>query len=540
MTTLVILADNVPYLLIFTFYGCLALFSFATACYIGSGKSYVNVQISDPRFNPVAPLQITPSGLRELQTVSVNSLPTELLILVFEAVLVPSDAAQISLLDLSHVCHRWRCVILTSSSLWSHALDVTHPSTLFAEELRRSKPMQLDVCIDLPRLSQQRHARTIVNLAMATRHFSRIRTFSVSGAPGEIMSLINSGFWLSANLLETFTLCNTFAPSSMDNVPILPHVFMGLYAPRLQTLHLAGCALDWENLRFSSLRHLYVHHLPLWAKPSQEQLISALRLVPRLETLSLHNVLSIAEETTSSLAATLSRLQSINLLGSIGICTKLLLSLDLPSLQSITGLLECPDGTAPGQAHLFYQALSSTCCRMRPTSVVVCSVGDELEVRAADELLQQECFALRLVWPSPLPGQDVLSTLVDLCRVFPSAQIRTLHFDIYAKCFSRSVFWVELFECFPMVANLYLRNYDDTTDEVLNELIINSLGASDVAAIGQPLPVLLPELKKLYIHWISLSLCEQAQQFAELREAIGRPMEVWPRDMDSSTAISLV
>lgn len=561
-----------------TLHALLALLAFFTmACYIGSREFHVGWRprhhIAVPQFDevngvmvhlrvsdqsndvlpsrypeealsPAVSLQLALLGFERPVTASITNLPTELLILVFEAVLIPRNRAQThTLLYLSHVCRRWRCVILASCSLWSLAVDVAHSSPLFAEELLRSKPMLLDFCIDLPQLPQahNHNAQMISNLAVATQHFLRIRTFWISGTAGEIMSLINSGCWISANALETFSLHNTLAPSYLDTAPVLPHVFMGLHAPRLQTFHVVGCALDWANFRFSSLRHLSIHHVPPWAKPSQDQIVSSLQLVPRLETLSLHDVLSTSEEPTSSSTATLADLRSISLLGPIRACAELLLHVNLPSLEDITCLLECPDSAPSSYIPLLLQAISTTGGRVRPSTVVLRCVEDELEVRATDNILPQECLVIHLVWPSPLPGQQMLLTLIDLCRALPFTQIEKLHFDdVHADCFPHSLLWAQLFECFPAVTNLYLCNDDYTPDKLVNELIIDSSNTRDMMQIEQSFPVLLPGLKELYTQWFSPSLCSQAQRLAELREAIGRPMEVWPRDIDNSIALPLI
>ncbi|KAF8067009.1 hypothetical protein FPV67DRAFT_1670468 [Lyophyllum atratum] len=210
-------------------------------------------------------------------------LPPEILAMVFQqtALLYYKPDAWIRV---SHVCSHWRSVSLKFPNLWT---DISFDYPRWAEEmLSRSKMASLRVAIWFDYYCKV-DCRRLRVIKMAIAQLPRVKELSLHrGRYRDRMQEMESLDLIEvlsspAPRLESLNIC--LCPAG-DRIKLPDNLFSGV-SPRLTTLKLTQCGLNWRSRIFSNLTFLEVHDIPYAWHPTVAQVIAALSDTPRLETL---------------------------------------------------------------------------------------------------------------------------------------------------------------------------------------------------------------------------------------------------------------
>ena len=238
----------------------------------------------------------------------------------------PEDAGY--LIDLTHVCRRWRETALNHPRLWSciNFPRATLTPACIAETLSRAKmtPLHLDANAIEWSVAQfdalSRHLEA---------HISHTRHLKVRGPLQSMLERLVS----SAPILEFLSLSHKSSPSAHVVIPVNLFNFT---APSLTSLELEGCDISWKSRLFKGLESLQVLRPSTEARPELEDWLDFLNEMPRLKTLILESATPIALSTPLKSeplrTVTLPFLTKFNISASAKDCVLALAHLVLPAL----------------------------------------------------------------------------------------------------------------------------------------------------------------------------------------------------------------
>ncbi|KDQ65015.1 hypothetical protein JAAARDRAFT_28678 [Jaapia argillacea MUCL 33604] len=220
---------------------------------------------------------------------AIARLPNEILTDIFH--ILASQPIQISPFDpvrsplwvvVSHVCHRWRVVALSSPTLWGHIL--TPFPEWVPEMLARSKQTPIVFEVD-------RRFPGVAALDAIRPHFARIRALKLVCPQRDLTRFFQSLSHTSAPLLESLSVESPQLGESFENLFLLD-------APRLRSISLTTCLVKWDSQIFRSgnLLHLALCFVPnVRAVPTMLQMLDTLECMPRLQSLTLENIVPILQ-----------------------------------------------------------------------------------------------------------------------------------------------------------------------------------------------------------------------------------------------------
>ncbi|VDC07048.1 unnamed protein product [Peniophora sp. CBMAI 1063] len=235
----------------------------------------------------------------------VNSLPNELLLMVFEHTLERDDWTVCNALSVSHVCQRWRRLALAAPGLWSTVPRINAKWTELC--LERSKKTALDVVIPDTKPSW---IECMPSIRVIIPHIHRLRSVCLAmdvlfKIPGESDEAVESRWdavdevldYLSQRVTPNLEVMHAaFDLSRCDEwylpyVPTLPRQFVrGASMPKLRDIDLECCvipSLATSGLLSIALTHLHLRDVHVWK--NVDEMIQCLQAVPHLQSFRWYN-----------------------------------------------------------------------------------------------------------------------------------------------------------------------------------------------------------------------------------------------------------
>ncbi|KZV70494.1 hypothetical protein PENSPDRAFT_752549 [Peniophora sp. CONT] len=222
----------------------------------------------------------------------IHVLSDDILVLIF--LHFPANPTSIQLADeftwmyITHVCHRWRSISLSCSSLWTRICFKPPSWTPVFLERARQAPLQIEV--DWRRDGARHYIDDAV--ALALDHLHHTRYLALINPPSRfteqgLLTLKRQ----AADILEVLRLYMFTEATPSLGVPMttldLPDTLFAGHAPRLQELVVKGqFALSWHNQLFSSrITRLHLSRLLRPLSQSMDDLLELLRTCPLEELL---------------------------------------------------------------------------------------------------------------------------------------------------------------------------------------------------------------------------------------------------------------
>ncbi|KAJ8489296.1 hypothetical protein ONZ45_g13642 [Pleurotus djamor] len=192
----------------------------------------------------------------------IATLPDDILIMIFQSVhglLSAGDRAESPVkvcLGLTHVCQRWRNILLSTAQFWS-TVYTSIPAELIPLWLSRSGDL---LPLHLTSARRRVEVKDTVNLVL-TQQAHRLKTIQLMPR-GDITTLYKDALEQiqEAPLLETLAL-TTRVKCTTEHIKFSPTVQDDL-APRLHSLALINCIMDLNVQFFSRLRTLNIQFQP--------------------------------------------------------------------------------------------------------------------------------------------------------------------------------------------------------------------------------------------------------------------------------------
>ncbi|KAF9475747.1 hypothetical protein BDN70DRAFT_954639 [Pholiota conissans] len=265
-------------------------------------------------------------------SISINSLPDELLVQIHEAAIEPKkcvyplefpDYATFS--SISRVCKRWRQVILDNGPLWAASINVDRDTVTWAQEvLHRAKDSPLFIhsqmpYADSPDDDEKNKYTHVQNFASATWQFvlKNSHRWAVFDLGADIFShsadALTKGLMQPAPELRKFTVTNKHNPGDyMLEFPsesfedtfrhhqyVLPEKLFGGYSPQLEAVSISKVYLpaSFDFSLWSNLAILFVEQkmdtCPVYLTQNWFEI---LRSLTQLEQLRLVGTFNAADE----------------------------------------------------------------------------------------------------------------------------------------------------------------------------------------------------------------------------------------------------
>ena len=284
--------------------------------------------------------------------VPISSLPIEILSVIF--CLLPSIVLlnlplsfsvlpfpSFSVSPISHVCHRWREILLNLPHFWSHINFNQLNPTGCAEMLARAKmsPLDLEVItsrwdIEAANTRWYMEGRFGVLEGQIKTHIHHTRRLSIT-ASAERLKRMFGQLVSSAPSLEYFAIAN----SDIVHEPplVIPDNLFDGITPKLVYLRLRACAIGWDSPLLKGLRSFTLISFPSQARIALKTWLDALSQMPRLERLTLHNGVPIHSTIHSMtrqprLTVVLSFITDLDICSLVLDCIAVLAGLVLPAL----------------------------------------------------------------------------------------------------------------------------------------------------------------------------------------------------------------
>ncbi|KAG2156030.1 hypothetical protein DEU56DRAFT_765228 [Suillus clintonianus] len=453
----------------------------------------------------------------------VSSLPPEILGAIFvhhvqktQSLYVPHAPAVLSWLKVGHVCRHWREVTLGTPELWSapflNSLQATE------EMLLRSKMAPLKL------RSGFRYRMDCVQKALM--HVERLQEISLlpssNGGTTYVMhrcitELLDKLSSRSAPKLQSLAL--EVGPEQTPRIAI-PTSFP---APNLRDLQINRCDLSWASSVLTGLTVLAIKKLSPECLPTLDQLISALRRMPALHSLTLEDALPILPPQMVSLPPT-SRAMNVRLphLKRLRLTAKIL---------EVANVLACIESTT-SEVQLVCRAFSENPNREWNLSIPVISRVLEHCFKDSPDKSRQIPRSMQLSSPTgciclhysairntPSRARGLTSfldldfsaecsvnldfyspddmrrtILCDLQRIVPLGSIEAMYFDFSFACWDG--FWTDLLGrgAARNLSYMYLRGPYQALEELLKSL------RSRKHSVSRPEPIFSPVLSHLVLH----------------------------------------
>ncbi|OJA09982.1 hypothetical protein AZE42_09943 [Rhizopogon vesiculosus] len=272
----------------------------------------------------------------------VSSIPPEILGAVFVHLarhvqsLHPPDApAVLSWLNVAHVSRHWRDVALANPELW--ATPFLNSSNATEEMLIRSKMA--------PLILRTGRRYRIDCVEKAFQHVDRLQEVSLdcpNSPTHHMLDFLGKLSSSSALILQSLSLDGGITRRPRIAIPT------SFSAPNLRRLQISHCDLSWASPVLTGLTVLDIKSVSVESLPTLDGLISVLRRMPALHTLSLEGALPILPHATKSLPHTpramnvqLPHLARLRLVGKMLEVANVLARIELPDSTTLEVLLEC-------------------------------------------------------------------------------------------------------------------------------------------------------------------------------------------------------
>ncbi|KAI6096378.1 hypothetical protein F5141DRAFT_1067752 [Pisolithus sp. B1] len=293
----------------------------------------------------------------------------DILLLIFEHALPDRDTCMLR--TLSQVCHQWRSTVLQAPLLWCKALNLADRTTWFSEVLGRTQTVPLEVFFDI---AEDYTSYVIPNLAtIMMGHFWRCTSLHIEGYRDDIEEIVSSCIMTDrAPLLHWLSIHNISCsvPSVHDGEAEIPDAFLSVFAPQLMSLHLEGCAFNWDVVCMRLAPHtpllssLHICNFHIQSAASVAQLLSVLESLPCLKDPQLQNSFTSSETdwNTCPHKVLLSQLTSLIFESSAVAGAMFLAALELLSLTKLEATIDI--GQPSTDIHKFMEGVWLATCRM--------------------------------------------------------------------------------------------------------------------------------------------------------------------------------
>ena len=297
---------------------------------------------------------------------AISSLPTEIVIIIFSYLHLPSSSPLSSLptkviadlfsssrlpgapppgrlpdhplswLHAAHVCHQWREIALNHPPFWSHVDFATLTLAGATEVLTRAKnsPLYLEAGIFFDRWDGARINAFQRELQTRVSQICHLSIHAESLPESLHLRRVLEGLTSPAPTLEYLSLSQLNVTSRG-----VPHTLFGGATPRLSSLKLHCFYIGWESPLLKGLRYLEIREPPPTAWPNSLEWLNALRELPQLEKLVLHSSFLMANpfQSTSDVQCSVSlpSLTHMDISAAAGNCAITLAYLSLPALTRL-------------------------------------------------------------------------------------------------------------------------------------------------------------------------------------------------------------
>ena len=274
----------------------------------------------------------------------ISSFPPEILAAIFSFLCLPGipslggdrdqNRAQFRL---SHVCHRWREIVLNQPQLWSHINFNTLTLAGTTEILDRAKsvPLYMEIRVS----GRHDDDRFGLFLKGVQARLPDIHHLSIDAGPFRIYSGLKNALVLPAPTLESlspFCQRDKNMSTAADRLFISDTLFGGS-TPRLSCLKLRNCNVRWNSPLFRGLTYLEIVTPYQGARPALAVWLDTLYDIPQLKTLNLHSAAPLALHYPFDVqcAVTLPSLTHLYISDYLLDCALVLAHLVLPALSSL-------------------------------------------------------------------------------------------------------------------------------------------------------------------------------------------------------------
>ncbi|KAI0050076.1 hypothetical protein FA95DRAFT_682686 [Auriscalpium vulgare] len=259
-------------------------------------------------------------------------------------------------MGVTHVCKRWRQVAVDDPSLWTNLDSFNLSRHWFDFIVKRTSEAGTLLSVSVDWYQYRRKVPPAIKIAL---HNLRLRNLTLYHEPGDphagrkskiVNILFNGRRRGPAPFLESLTMQSKRAFNL-----ILPSDFLATETPRLKSLTLNHCAIQWDSPLLRNLVHLdlsvtrdFDRTVPSSHRPSIRQLRAVLAACPKLEHLSLSGVIdTLTPEDADTTVTALPHLTFILVRGSIVKCGYLMRHVSIPSTARRTVIQDILDDEHP-------------------------------------------------------------------------------------------------------------------------------------------------------------------------------------------------
>ncbi|KAF9051375.1 hypothetical protein BJ165DRAFT_1448356 [Panaeolus papilionaceus] len=196
--------------------------------------------------------EIRQLGRRRNQLAPDTKLPSAILYKIFLHLRNCDKNQSKSIIYITWVCQRWRCVAINDPSLWSH-LDFGLPTRWIQMSKERSAGLPLSIVVPA---NIEEEAKEYLKTTLEESH--RIRSLEIIKTAVQFRAAYLSPLCsASAPLLQSLMFKCTKGRN--NSAATLPYGFLSEGTPNLQSLELSGWCLPWTSSLFNGLSSLSVN-----------------------------------------------------------------------------------------------------------------------------------------------------------------------------------------------------------------------------------------------------------------------------------------